>query len=64
MSYTQEYLNKATEIIETVENQEPLIREIAKVFAHSILKGRVYFLLFCLYPILYFYAQLVENSQE
>jgi len=41
MSYTREYLNKGREIINAVEAQEPIIQEVAKLFADSILKGRM-----------------------
>jgi uncharacterized phosphosugar-binding protein len=41
MSYTREYLNKGREIIDAVEAQEPVIQEVAKLFAESILKGRM-----------------------
>ncbi len=41
MSYTKQYLDKARNIISVVEFQEPLIQEIALIFAQSIMKGRV-----------------------
>lgn len=41
MSYIREYLNKGREIIDAVEAQEPVIQEVAKLFAESILKGRM-----------------------
>lgn len=41
MSYTREYLNKGREIIDIVEAQETIIQEVAKLFADSILKGRM-----------------------
>lgn len=41
MCYTREYLNKGREIIDVVEAQEPMIQEVAQLFADSILKGRM-----------------------
>ncbi len=41
MSYTREYLQKGREIIDIVEAQEPVIQEVAQLFAESILKGRM-----------------------
>ena len=41
MSYTKEYLQKGKEIIKIVEKQESVIQEVAKVFATSILSGRM-----------------------
>lgn len=41
MSYTREYLTKGREIIDKVEEQEAIIQEVAKLFADSILKGRM-----------------------
>lgn len=41
MSYTREYLKKGRDIIDVVEAQEPIIQEVAKLFADSILKGRM-----------------------
>ncbi len=41
MSLTKEYLEKGREIISTVEKQEPIIQEVAKIFAESILNGRM-----------------------
>ena len=40
-SYTQQYLEKAKEIIFVVENQESTIQEVAQLFATSILNGRM-----------------------
>jgi uncharacterized phosphosugar-binding protein len=40
-SYTQQYLTKARKIISVVESQEAIIQEVAKLFATSILKGRM-----------------------
>jgi uncharacterized phosphosugar-binding protein len=41
MSYTKQYLQKGKEIISVVEKQEPIIQEVAQLFAQSILKGRM-----------------------
>lgn len=41
MSYTKQYLNKGRDIISVVEKQEATIQEVAKLFADSILKGRM-----------------------
>ena len=41
MSYTKQYLEKAKEIISIVEKQEPIIQEVAKLFAETILNGRL-----------------------
>jgi uncharacterized phosphosugar-binding protein len=41
MSVTKEYLSKGKEIISVVAEQEPKIKEVAQIFAQSILKGRM-----------------------
>ncbi len=41
MSITQEYLNKGKNIIQTIESQQDTIYEVAKIFAQSILDGRM-----------------------
>ncbi len=41
MSVTKEYLEKGREMISAVEKQEAKIQEVAKLFATSILNGRV-----------------------
>ncbi|WP_149276810.1 sugar isomerase domain-containing protein [Pareuzebyella sediminis] len=41
MSVTQQYLAKGKQIISIIAEQEPLIREIAQLFANSILEGRM-----------------------
>lgn len=41
MTYTQQYLAKAREIIDVVAKQETTIRQVAQLFAQSILDGRV-----------------------
>ncbi|MCK5442114.1 MAG: SIS domain-containing protein [Maribacter sp.] len=41
MSYTKQYLNKGRDIISVVEKQETTIQKVAKLFADSILKGRM-----------------------
>jgi uncharacterized phosphosugar-binding protein len=41
MSITQEYLNKGKDIISKIENQKPVILEVASLFAKSILDGRM-----------------------
>lgn len=41
MSITQEYLSKAKDIISSVEQQKTVIREVANIFAQSILEGRM-----------------------
>ena len=41
MSYIKEYLRKSKELLSIVDSQEFRIREVAEVFAQSILKGRV-----------------------
>lgn len=41
MSLTQQYLGKAREIISVIGDQEGLIREVAGLFAQSILSGRM-----------------------
>lgn len=41
MSYIKEYLKKGKEIIAIVEQQEDKIKEVAEVFAQTILKGRM-----------------------
>ena len=41
MSYTQEYLEKGKQIIEVVGAQEPIIQEVARLFAKSILDERL-----------------------
>lgn len=40
-SYTQQYLEKAKEIISVVGKQEGIIQEVAQLFATSILNGRM-----------------------
>lgn len=41
MSYIKEYLDKGKEIISVVEQQEDKIKQVAEVFAETILKGRM-----------------------
>ena len=41
MTYTQQYLAKCQQMIETVSAQEKQILEVAKIFADSILAGRM-----------------------
>lgn len=41
MSYIKAYLEKGREILATVEKQEATIKEVASVFAETILKGRM-----------------------
>jgi uncharacterized phosphosugar-binding protein len=41
MNYIQAYLKKAKSILETIESQEILIKEIAEQFAQSIVQGRM-----------------------
>ncbi len=41
MSVTQQYLSKGRDIISTIEKQEPILQEVAKIFARSILDGRM-----------------------
>lgn len=41
MSVTEQYLNKCTELIETVRKQQPQIIQAAKWFSQSILQGRM-----------------------
>ncbi|HMB61493.1 MAG TPA: SIS domain-containing protein [Eudoraea sp.] len=41
MSVTTQYLEKGREIISIVKKQEPVIREVAQMFARSILDGRM-----------------------
>lgn len=41
MNVTQQYLEKGKQIISIVAEQEPVIREIAQIFATSILEGRM-----------------------
>ena len=41
MSLTKRYLNACEDILEVVQKQEVLIKEVAERFAESILKGRV-----------------------
>lgn len=41
MSVTQQYLEKSRQIITIVEQQENVIKEVAQVFAKSILEGRM-----------------------
>ncbi len=41
MSYTQEYLEKCQKMLETVRSQESQILEVARIFANSILAGRM-----------------------
>ena len=41
MSVTQQYLKKSRQNVAVVERQETVIKEVAKVFAKSILEGRM-----------------------
>lgn len=41
MTLTQQYLSKGKDIISTIEKQESTIHEVAKLFAESILSGRM-----------------------
>lgn len=41
MSVTKQYLEKGRDIINTIEKQEPVIQEVAQLFAKSILNGRM-----------------------
>lgn len=41
MSVTTQYLEKGKEIISIIKKQEPVIREVAQLFARSILDGRM-----------------------
>lgn len=41
MNYIQAYINKANHILETIERQESVIRDVAELFAKSILQGRI-----------------------
>ncbi|WP_282161453.1 SIS domain-containing protein [Ulvibacterium marinum] len=41
MSITKQYLEKGRDIISTVERQESIIKEVAQLFAKSILNGRM-----------------------
>ena len=41
MDYSREYIKKARQILDTVEEQIPVIKEVASLFANSILKGRM-----------------------
>ncbi len=41
MSVTKQYLEKGRDIISTIEKQEPVIQEVAQLFAKSILNGRM-----------------------
>lgn len=41
MSYTNDYLNKCTGLVETVRLQEEKIEKAASLFAHTILSGRM-----------------------
>lgn len=41
MSLTQQYLSKGREIISIIEKQESILKEVARLFAQSILNGRM-----------------------
>lgn len=41
MSLTQQYLSKGREIISIIEKQESILKEVAQLFAQSILNGRM-----------------------
>ena len=41
MNYTKQYLEKGKEIISVIEKQEKTIKEVAELFAQSILEGRM-----------------------
>jgi uncharacterized phosphosugar-binding protein len=41
MSYTQQYLQKCQGLIDTVSQQEEKIQTVAKLFASTILAGRM-----------------------